>query len=422
MRASLCVPLVSVAALSVCPAVAQETPVPTVSEDAGGAAQENKTDAAAKVEDDGERVDGWSPGIAIGASFNLVDTRSVVGQMDGTTVNLGAVIDASLEFNSGMHEWRNGLLAAAGASRTPAIDEFIKTNDGLAFESIYLLHVLEIFGPFARFGLNAQMFPGTDIRAGAVNYVVANLDGSTDAFTGRRLRLTDPFEPITLKESLGVFVQPIRDLHIELEGRAGLGAQETFAAGALAVSDDDATADIVEVKELDDNYAIGAEGVVNAWGFFDHDKRTSYTIGIGVLVPFVTSDLPEGDDRGLGDLVAVEGILGLNAKLFDWASLGYRLNVVRQPLLLDEWQISNTLLLTIGAAFGSKAPEPPAPPCPPPEPPKDEEPPAEDEAPAADQPEPGAEEAPVPVPEEAPVPAPQPAVEPAEEPKEEGAP
>jgi hypothetical protein len=342
-------------------ALAQE-PIPKVADDAGGPAQEAKTEAAAKVEE-GKRKEGWDPGIAIGASFNLVDTRSVVGQVDGTTVTVGGALDAALEFNSGMHEWRNSLLATAGTTRTPSIDEFVKTNDGLAFESIYLLHVLEIFGPFARFGLNAQMFPSTDVQPAAVDYVVANLDGTTSNFTGRRLALTDPFEPLMLKESLGVFVQPVRGLRLELEGRAGLAAQETFAAGALAITDDDATAP-VEVSELDDNFAVGAEGVVNAWGFFDEGKRASYTVGLGVLVPFVTSELPPGDDRNLGELTAVEGLLGLNAKLFDWASLGYRLVVLRQPLLLDEWQVSNTLLLTISAAFGSKAPEP-EPECPP---------------------------------------------------------
>ncbi|NUO54406.1 MAG: hypothetical protein HOV80_36650, partial [Polyangiaceae bacterium] len=144
-------------------------PPPKVVDDAGGAAQKGKTEAVLKPDDAPKREDGWSPGIAFGAAFNLVDTRSVVGQQDGTTFTFGAGLDASLELNQGMHEWRNSLVAAAGTTRSPAIDEFIKTNDGLAFETIYLLHLLEIFGPFARIGLNTQMFPATDIRPTAVD-------------------------------------------------------------------------------------------------------------------------------------------------------------------------------------------------------------------------------------------------------------
>jgi hypothetical protein len=345
-------------------ALAQEAP-PAVTDTAGGAAQAGKTEATEKIEES-PRPDGWSPGIALGASLNLVDTRAVVGLQDGTSIMMSAAVDASLEFNSGMHEWRNALAASAGTTRTPSIDEFIKTNDGLAFETIYLLHVIEVFGPFARFGLNTQMFDGYDIRAAAVDYVVSNLDGTTTTYRGRRLALTDPFDPLSLKESLGVFVQPVRMDEIELEARAGVGAQETFAHG-LAVFDDDTTP-AVEVTEIDDFWTIGGEAVVNAWGFIDPAKRVSYTAGIGVLVPFAASDLPEGDDRSLPELTIVEGLFGLNVKLFDWASLGYKLTVVRQPQLVDRWQISNSLLLTVGAAFGSKAPVPPEPPpcdCPP---------------------------------------------------------
>ncbi len=343
---------------------AQDEPVappPTVSAEAAGAEVEAKTDAADKVEGS-ERIEGWNPGIAIGASFNLIDTRQVVGQQDGTTITIGGGFDAALEFNTGMHEWRNTLIASAGVSRTPAIDEFIKTIDGLAFESIYLLHVIEIFGPFARFGVNAQMFPANDIRPSPVDYVVANLDGSTSNFTGRRLELTDPFQPTTLEESLGVFVQPIRIPEIQAELRAGLGARETFAEGAIAITDDDAT-DPVEATVLDDSYMVGGEAVANAWGFLDPGKRISYTLGAGVLFPFVTSDLPPGDDRNLVDLITFQGLAGVNVKLFDWAALSYRLVVNRQPLVVDEWQISNNLLVTIGAAFGSKAPVPEEPAC-----------------------------------------------------------
>ncbi|HHH30251.1 MAG TPA: hypothetical protein ENK57_18180, partial [Polyangiaceae bacterium] len=334
---------------------------PTVSDADAGPIQDNQT-VAAEVEEADKREEGWSPGIAFGAGFNLVDNRSVVGQQDGTTLTLSGGIDGVLDFNHGMHEWRNGLLASAGVARTPSIGEFVKTNDGLSFESIYLLHVIEIFGPFARFGLNTQMFSASDIRPSAVDYVVSNLDGTTDNFTGRRLALTDPFQPLNLRQSVGVFVQPVREQEIELEARAGLGAMETFAEGGLAINDDDATAE-VEVNELDDSYLVGGELVVNAWGFLDPGKRISYAVGGSVLLPFATSDRP--DDQSLIDATTIEARAGLNVKLFDWASLNYKLAVLRQPLLVENVQISNNLLLTIGAAFGSKAPaeEEPPPPC-----------------------------------------------------------
>ncbi|MFO0554390.1 MAG: hypothetical protein U0271_38770 [Polyangiaceae bacterium] len=345
---------------------AAQTPPPKVADDAGGANTKGKTEAVQKPDSASKRPEGWTPGIALGGTLNIVDTRSVVGQTDGTTVTMGAGVDASLEFNTGIHEWRNALRAGAGTTYSPALAEFVKSSDGLSIESIYLIHPVEWLGPYFRVAANTQMFPGLDVRATPADYVVANLDGTTTQYHGRRLYLTDPFQPFTFKESAGVFVQPIVDPHFTFEGRAGLGAQETLAKGNLAIQDDAATATI-EVKELDDFYQVGGELVANAWGFFDNEKRVSYSVGVGVLFPFLTSDLPPGDNRSLIELTTVEGNVGLNAKLFDWASIGYKLTVARQPLLVDEWQVTNSLLLTLGAAFGSKAPVPP-PPAPPPPP------------------------------------------------------
>ena len=405
----------SVAALATPTAAFADDAPPKPVEDAGGPAQTGKSDAVAKPEAAPARPPGWSPGIALGATLNLLDSRSVVGVQDGTVFNIGAVLDSELLFNKEIHEWRNSLKAGAGASLTPALGEFVKTSDGLHFESIYLLHVVEMFGPFVRFAYDTQMFPGLDIRAAPVSYAVAGLDGTTTNYTGRRLYLTDPFAPSTFKESIGVFVQPLQEEWMKLEARAGLGAQEGLVKGNLAIQDDAATADVVEVKELDDFYQIGGEAVVNAWGFFDSDKRVSYTVGAGVLVPFAASDLPPGDDRSVVELTSFEGLAGLNVKIFDWASLTYKFSAVRQPQMVDDWQITNSLLLTIGAAFGTKAPVPPPPPCdcaavtPPPPPAADKEKPAEPPAKPAEvtpPPPPPADAAAVPAPPPAPPPNP----------------
>lgn len=380
--------------------LAQAQDTPALTEDAGAGAEGKAYLEGAPAES--KRPEGWTPGLALGAQLNLNDSRQVIGTPDGTSFTAGYVFDGELLFNEGIHEWRNTLRAAAGTTRAPALGEFVKTNDALAFESIYLLHLVEWAGPFARFALSTTQFPALDVRPAPVNYQITDLEGGTTNLTGRRLDLTDPFSPLLLKQSIGAFVQPVNEDWMHLEARAGLGAQEGIVAeGNLALADDSATADVVEIKTLDDYYLVGAEAVANAKGFIDEAKRVSYLIGLGVIVPFATSDLPPGDDRSLVDLTTVEAVAGLDVKLFDWASFNYRLNVARQPLLLDEWQVQNMALLTFSAAWGSKAPvaEPDCE-CPPPA-----------EAPAAPAP---AEATPAPAPAApaeappAPVPAPPP--------------
>jgi hypothetical protein len=369
-----------------------------------------------KNEGESKRPPGFTPGLAIGAQFQVADSRAVVGQADGTSVTLGSAIDGVLEFNQGPHEWRSMVVAGVGVSRTPAVERFIKTRDSLEAETIYLYHVLPAFGPFGRVAMRTQMFSAYDVRATPTMYSIKTISGATDTLYGGNLELTDPFRPFSLKESLGAFVQPLTSDRIRLEIRAGLGAHQTLASGQLAVDDDDVTP-VTEVVELDDSYQVGAEAVVNAWGTIDATKRVSYTVGLSVLVPFVTSDLVEGDERNNLDLTALELSAGLNVKLFEWASLDYKLAVTRLPLLVDATQISNNLLLTIGFGLGSKAPKPP------PELPKCEPvPPVVAPAPAAAPP-PAAAAAPAPaaVPAAAPAPAPAPAAVPAPAPENQPA-
>jgi len=309
-------PLVALASLVVSrTAAAQSPPAPGPGSAAAGPTQGGQL--VIKPEDDNGRKDGLSPGLAIGASFNFTNNRNVVGQPDGSSLVLGTAVDGSLEYNHGPHEWRNTVGLAGGVTRTPAIDEYLKTRDVLGAESIYLYHVVPIFGPFARLAVNTQMFSGYDIRGAATTYQIAHVDGTTETLTGRRLRLTDPLEPLTLKESLGVFVQPLTTDRIRLEIRAGLGAQEVFANEALAVADDDKTADITEVKELDSFNQLGIELVTNAWGTVDRAKRIAYTVGLGVLLPLAHTALPPGDDRNAFELTNVELTAGLSVKLVD---------------------------------------------------------------------------------------------------------
>jgi hypothetical protein len=51
------------------------------------------------------------------------------------------------------------------------------------------------------------------------------------------------------------------------------------------------------------------------------------------------------------DALNSEFTIGVNVKLADWAGLDYAFKAVRYPLIVDDWQISNSLLLSITAAI-----------------------------------------------------------------------
>ena len=322
------------------------------------------------------RKEGWSPLVHIGGSVSLANNSNVVGQVDGTTFSFGMKLDAGADYNLDKHEWRNSLGLIASVTRTPVIDQFVKTTDNLAFESIYLYHALPWFGPFVRFSANTNMFRGTDVRPTPVQYQIVNADGTagqvlTTAPTNQ-MTLSDPFRPLTLKESLGLFVQPYRSDPVTVELRAGAGAQEVLANGQLALSGSQppmglpgmtatmAPVPIIYLQQLASANQLGAELAASVWGGV-LDKRITYKLDLDAMTPFAHTALAPGDTRSAFALTNVQIDAKVIFHIVEWASLDYQLKAIRQPQVLDAFQVQNTLLLTFGLSYGGKPPAPP--PC-----------------------------------------------------------
>jgi hypothetical protein len=324
-------------------------------------------------------------------TLSFTDQQRVVGQIDGTTINFGAKVDGRVEVIQDAHEWRNSVLLNAGVTKTPNIPDFIKSTDALQLESIYLYHLKPWIGPFVRFRMETPMFPGADVRAGATNYKITRQDGTSfqtcdpdsgEPCTTQKLPLTDGFQPLTLKESLGVFAQPHKSKPVTIEARLGFGAQEIFADKQFALADvpDDASncpagaampgvksaIPCVEVVQLSDVLQAGLEANLEVWGTL-YEDRITYKVYGGILAPFVHGTLPQTylDSGGTDDVGQLTNIdLGANVifKLVEWATLTYELKAVRVPQLLpDTFQVRNTLMLTMGYGVDNKPPAPATP-------------------------------------------------------------
>ncbi|MBI4953279.1 MAG: hypothetical protein HY908_14705 [Myxococcales bacterium] len=241
--------------------------------------------------------------------------------------------------------------------RSPSVDDLVKARDSLALESIYLYHAVEAVGPFARATLDTAVYPGYDVGAVPVGYLVSHEDGLTETIFDHKLRLTDPMRPLALKQSIGAFFQPVSEEEVKLEVRTAVGGRETIAKGQFAVDDDKAT-DVVEVKELRSSQQLGAEATVQVTGS-TAENRLVYKESAEVLVPFVHSELAPDDDRNVGQLTSLAFGAALAVKLVDWATLDYELKAVREPLTLDAWQVQNNLVLTFGLTVPIPKPEAP---------------------------------------------------------------
>ncbi|PIE20315.1 MAG: hypothetical protein CSA66_00760 [Proteobacteria bacterium] len=291
------------------------------------------------VKESEKKDSAWDPSLSLGASLALSSNSDVVGQPDGSSYTVGLNLHGSLNYLKEMHDWRNTLKIQEVFSRTPIIDSWVKTIDQLLIESIYYMRITPRFGPFASFKMETAIFEGFDVRGADTTYVLA---GDTLATSVRRIKLTDAFQPLVLKESIGVFYRPIAEDFLGINLRAGFGAHETFAAGALVVDDSADTAEL-ELRELEDFVQAGAVIGLEAKGELE-DGRVSYSAHGEVMFPLINDD---AEDRSVMDLTNYDFGVKIAFKLFEWASLDYEFKAYLQPQVSEDWQVQNNLLLTL---------------------------------------------------------------------------
>ncbi len=288
-------------------------------------------------------VQGWNPYFTIGANVNFGHSRKVVGQLDGQSWTLGWNLNTGVEYNKGPHQWLNNLSILDTFSYAPPINEFVKANDNFIFHSEYYYRIPKVswLGPYADFKLETSMFEGTDVRQNSNNTWV---DADTHAILhkGKRFKLTESFKPLTLKEVVGLFARPFSSKAFQWQFTAGFGSYQVFADGQYTLKDDSNTPTI-ELARMKSYVQAGLEAGTEIKGLVLKD-RLSYRVYGNTMFPFIHTN--DAQSRNVAELTNVELGAKLSIKIFSWASLDYEFKALRQPQLVDAFQIQNNLLLT----------------------------------------------------------------------------
>ncbi|MBL6975362.1 MAG: hypothetical protein ISR64_06475 [Deltaproteobacteria bacterium] len=302
---------------------------------------------------------GLNPWVTIGANVSFGHNYNVVGKQDGQNWTIGASLDTGVDYQKDGHDWRNNILLLETFTYGPPINEWIKSADSLSFKSIYYYKIPNVpwLGPFARFQLETSIFPGADARSDENNqwYKVDDLGNPQILHTGKFFILTNYGFPLTLREAIGLFARPFSKPEVEWEFRAGLGATEVFADGQLALTgtegDDSMGGDLdgindIEVRDLSNYVQFGAEAGMSIAGKL-YKNKFSYKAWADIMFPLVRTNKAAGATQGnVADLMNVDIGVRLEFKLVSWATLNYEFKAVRQPQLVDGFQIQNLLLLT----------------------------------------------------------------------------
>lgn len=295
---------------------------------------------------------GWYHNVAVAAGLSFSTSNRVVGQEDGATTTISLNVNYDADLFRGQHEFQNTLSVTQALTRTPLVDQFVKSGDELFEEAIYYYHLRNApwFGPFARASIRTALFKGFDVPADTTDYLVTRNNGTTAERLERdRLQLTRNFGPTTLKQSLGVFAEPSNDPALTIDVRLGFGARETFADGNFVIADDDATPE-VDVTELSDFAQVGAEAALVMTGTTPSGDVT-YGASFEMLVPFY--DSTDDSDLNAWESTNYEAGANLAFIISNWVNVGYQFGALKEPQLLDEWQVTNQLLLTITQSYSS---------------------------------------------------------------------
>jgi len=331
--------------------------LPAAAEETLEASEHMVPDAVDGVGDEAET--GWHPMLTLSGNLALSHNQGVVGNPDGLNMMIGYLIAAELGYldETGQHEWQNTLGWQLAYTRTATIETFVKSIDSFDFESAYLYHLppLPWVGPFVAFQLRMAIFPGYDVRAADTEIVTLDPSGDpiprTDVLgnplpnrvvaAGDRLDLTNAFEPVQLRETVGVFAIPVDKEVVKVDARAGFGFWETIVQDGKVLKDDPDTPEL-EIQKLQDTVLLGPELRLAISGLYK--ENIIYGLS-GLLMYPVYHSVDTALEGGEKLNTEIEALLGV--KIAPWLSIDYSLKAYRLPFIVDQWQVQNVLLVSL---------------------------------------------------------------------------
>ncbi len=301
-------------------------------------------------------IENWRLGLIVGGDLSWSRADNVVGREFGNTVTMNAFVDWSMRYLDPHHSLIGRLQIDEGQTVVPGQDFLAwrqKTNDEIDMDVIYTYRLLPWLGPYVRFGLDTNLFPGWktfDRMDPELEKDVLFLDSDGQQIARKtppqagviwQEQLADSFDPLELKEGIGVSfdLSPWQMLDFHL--RLGFGARNYLVRSLFKAQDgvvddaDDPCHEFNCFQRVDSSNLLGLEATMilsarlTRWFMIDTELDT--------LLPFV------GDGGGQNPVINWKNTLSL--RLVSFASVAYvfRLDLDRQ--LTTELQFEQRILL-----------------------------------------------------------------------------
>ncbi|MDD9969509.1 MAG: hypothetical protein OXR73_24910 [Myxococcales bacterium] len=312
--------------------------------------QEDDEDEEASLTDfvgtEVERVEGaqgFGGTLSLGGTVHMVSNQSVVGQNNGLTALLGMLVEYDLSYIDDQFEWTSSLYLSEAWSRTPGVNRFFKSDDEASVESLFNYFVWPGGGMFARASFATTLFDTKQVTPEEQTYYLDGDEDESPVATTDNFALARALEPLSVEESVGLFLKTADQESFTATMRAGFGGRHTLAKNVRVITDD-FDPDNVLFEELSDVHQGGVEAFVGAQGSAK-EGQVSYELGISGLWPILNND-PE--ERSSIELTKISFQAGALVEIFSWLRLNYRLVVARDKQLIDALQVQHKLLFDLG--------------------------------------------------------------------------
>ncbi len=318
-----------------------------------------------------QRVGAWRWSMQLSGNVLFNYAQNVSGNANGPSFSMAAFFFGRALFNQDKHFFMSTLSAELGFT-LPTQGNFQKSADRIELQGIYVFRVLSWLGPYLRAGFESVMLPDwyqftdedrftrQDVSIYHCESAACDLQRTVKVTSGeqlQQLQLSDIFDPILLKQGLGLNIQPVRSPWIDLRILFGLGFRQEITRGVYQFdpNEDVATKRCKNLSPLNPNptdltgcpleldqenhtsvllfkqntsHREGLEIAIVATGTIT--RYISYTFEFDALMPFEFS----GQATFINfNNFEIDGRLTVIFRLSHYASLNFRLRVRRNPLL-----------------------------------------------------------------------------------------
>lgn len=303
---------------------------------------------ASKKEDTTQK--NWEFKAKLSSNFSFTNNKDYVGQTDGSIYQFNINTEEIANFRSSQHELLNKLHIVYGLSKTPQLEDIFKSKDQIQYVCTYLYHLKNIdwLGPFARMNFTSSLFKGYYVSSNDEDLILQYANGQVvnvgTLAANTRYEIVEAFEPMTIRGNLGFFANPYDRKELKLELKFGSGFQKIITNDGFVLADDSSTPKI-ELKQLEDHTEAGLEFEADISGLIN--ENVQWSLMSNFFFP-LNDDQNESDTEedlsGIDKLnTNIEG--KISSKLTDHISMDYLIVIKKLPLILNEWQIQNGIVI-----------------------------------------------------------------------------